>query len=118
VASLTTGGYDQPRPVPESVSARWRADGSWTKSTVSQAITAEVDPEAIAFVVDDQRHGFAAPRSRSTVLAATLRDHGVCTGDRVLIQLPNSAELIISIMGCWHLGGARRCGGCRTCLPW
>jgi len=42
--------------------------------------------------------------ARSAAVAAALHDGGVRRGDRVLIQLPNSVELIAAIQGCLRLG--------------
>jgi acyl-CoA synthetase len=96
--------WDTPRPLPADVSARWRADGLWFETTVSDVIRACVDTDAVACVVDDDRHTFGQLRLRSLALAAALHDGGVRRGDRVLIQLPNGVELISAILGCWRLG--------------
>jgi acyl-CoA synthetase len=96
--------WDTPRPLPAEVAARWRADGLWPDTTVSDVIAARVDADAVACVVDDDRHSFGQLSARSAAVAAALRDGGVQRGDRVLIQLPNSVELIAAILGCWKLG--------------
>ena len=99
-----TSAFDDPRTVPASVVSGWRRAGLWTNATVSQVIAGDCDLSAIACVVDDERYTFGALRDGSVALAVSLRDHGVTAGDRVLIQLTNSAELLASIMGCWRLG--------------
>ncbi len=95
---------DTPRPLPAEVAARWRADGLWSDTTVSEVIAATVDYDALACVADDQHHTFGALRARSAAVATSLHEAGVRGGDRVLIQLPNSVELIAAILGCWQLG--------------
>ena len=70
----------------------------------ADVIAACGDADAVAFVVDDNRHTFGELHARSAAVAAALHDGGVRRGDRVLIQLPNSVELIASILGCWRLG--------------
>jgi acyl-CoA synthetase len=96
--------FDRPRPVPESVAAEWVSAGLWSVATVSDVLTGDVDPDGVACVVDDQRHTFGALRSWSIALAATLREAGVAPGDRAVIQLRNSVELLVSLLGCWRLG--------------
>jgi acyl-CoA synthetase (AMP-forming)/AMP-acid ligase II len=99
-----TSAFDEPRPVPASVQSGWRQAGLWTDSTVSDVITGDCDLSATACVVDDERYTLGALRDWSVAVAMSLRDHGVIAGDRVLVQLTNSAELLASIMGCWRLG--------------
>jgi acyl-CoA synthetase (AMP-forming)/AMP-acid ligase II len=96
--------WDAPRPLPAEVATQWRADGLWPDTTVSDVITASVDADAIACVVDADRHTFGQLHARSAAVAAALHDGGVRRGDRVLIQLPNGVEVIAAILGCWRLG--------------
>jgi acyl-CoA synthetase (AMP-forming)/AMP-acid ligase II len=86
------------------VTSGWRQAGLWADSTVSHVIAGDCDLGAIACVVDDERYTFGELRERSIAVATALRDHGVTAGDRVLVQLANSVELLASIMGCWRLG--------------
>jgi acyl-CoA synthetase (AMP-forming)/AMP-acid ligase II len=99
-----TSAFDEPRPVPASVQSGWRRAGLWTDSTVSDVIAGDCDLSATACVVDDERYTLGTLRDWSVAVAMALRDHGVTAGDRVLIQLANSAELLASIMACWRLG--------------
>lgn len=96
--------YDRARTVPASVTAGWQAAGLWTEATVTDVLTRDVDLGATACVVDDDRYTFGDLRRWSHTVAHALRGRGVACGDRVLIQLTNSAELLAGIMGCWLLG--------------
>jgi acyl-CoA synthetase len=95
---------DRPRPLPESLTASWESSGAWSTASVSEVIRAPARPDALACVVDTQRYTFGALAHWSAGVAATLRDRGVRRGDRVLIQLPNGAELVTAILASWHLG--------------
>jgi acyl-CoA synthetase (AMP-forming)/AMP-acid ligase II len=97
-------GFDRPRPLPASVTASWRADGLWSSTTVSDVVTAAVDERAVACVVDDEQYTFGTVGAWSTVVATELHCAGVDLGDRVLIQLSNSAELVVAVTACWQLG--------------
>src|SRR3954469_10520955 len=96
--------YDRARTLPASVLVAWQSAGLWTESTVSDVMSRDVDLDATACVVNDDRYTFGDLRRWSHRVAHELRAGGVARGDRVVIQLSNSAELLASIMGCWHLG--------------
>ena len=76
----------------------------WTRSTVSDVVGASIDLDAPACVVDGERYTFGTLRNWSRALAGDLQRRGVGQGDRVLIQLANSVELLAAITACWHLG--------------
>lgn len=99
-----TGEFDRPRPLPESVTARWEANKYWSGSTVSEVISEATYRDQTACVVDSARYTFGDLRGWSTSLAEALHARGVHHGDRVLIQLRNCAELIVSILASWRLG--------------
>ena len=99
-----TPDFDRPRPIPPSVADAWRRSGLWTASTVSEVVGAQIDLDAPACVVDGERYTFGTLRHRSTTVAVDLARRGVARGDRVLIQLANSVELVAAITACWRLG--------------
>ena len=72
--------------------------------TVSEAIRRASRADGLACVVDTQHYSFAMLAQRSAAVSAALHGHGVRRGDRVLIQLPNGAELITAILASWRLG--------------
>jgi acyl-CoA synthetase len=96
--------FDRPRPLPDALIARWESSGAWSRVTVSEAIRQAPRADGPACVVDTRRHSFGELARWSAAVATTLHGGGVRRGDRVLIQLPNGAELITAILACWHLG--------------
>ena len=96
--------FDRPRPLPEALIAGWEASGAWSRLTVSEAIRQPSRAEGLACAVDTQHYSFAMLAQWSAGVCATLHGCGVRPGDRVLIQLPNGAELITAILASWHLG--------------
>ena len=100
-----TTNFDEPRKIPESVLARWAAEGLWSGDTVSDVINApQEDLGANACIVDEQHYSLGGLRTWSQQLADSLRSDGVGPGDRILIQLPNCVEQVASILAAWHLG--------------
>jgi acyl-CoA synthetase len=96
--------FDRPRPLPEALIARWESSGAWSRVTVSEAIGQVSRADGSACVVDSRHYSFGGLARWSAAVSAALHEHGVRRGDRVLIQLPNGAELITAILACWHLG--------------
>ncbi|HXB89319.1 class I adenylate-forming enzyme family protein [Mycobacterium sp.] len=96
--------FDRPRPLPEALIAGWEASGAWSRLTVSEAIRQPSRAAGLACAVDTQHYSFAMLAQWSAGVCATLHGWGVRPGDRVLIQLPNGAELITAILASWHLG--------------
>lgn len=100
----TITDFDCRRAIPDACASDWLASGLWVSATVSQVIDADVDPDAVACVVDDEHVTFGVLRSWSVAVAERLRRQGVTAGDRVVLHLTNSAELLAGIMACWRLG--------------
>lgn len=86
--------------------AAYRARGLWDDATVGWALptAAQRWPGRVALVVGSERFTFAALASRTSAVVDQLRAAGVGRGDRVLAQLPNCAELVLLVLGAWHLG--------------
>lgn len=63
-----------------------------------------VQPTAVGYVVDGRDVTFGEMCERATALASGLAASGVRRGDRVVIQLMNSVELLVGILACWRLG--------------
>lgn len=78
--------------------------GLWTTETVSDVIGISMDEERIACVIDGQSLTFGDLRRWSRAVAHYLGNAGVQRGDRVVMQLPNSAELVVGILAAWLLG--------------
>jgi acyl-CoA synthetase len=96
--------FDRPRPLPEVLTARWESSGAWSRLTVSEVIREPSRADGLACAVDTQHYSFGMFAHWSAGVSAALHGQGVRRGDRVLIQLPNGAELITAILASWHLG--------------
>lgn len=85
---------------PEDVAARYRAAGLWEGVTVGAmfARTARRAPSKVALVAGDERMTYAALLARSEARAAQFAGLGLACGDRVLLQLPNSAEFVVTYL--------------------
>jgi acyl-CoA synthetase len=90
--------------LPEELIARWETNGAWSRVPVSAAIRQASRSDGLACVVDTRHYSFGALARWSSAVSAALHGQGLRRGDRVLIQLPNGAELITAILACWHLG--------------
>ena len=96
--------FDRPRPLPDALTARWESSGAWSAVTASEVVGQPAGADATACVVDGLHYTFGTLTQWSSAVAAVLHQHGVRRGDRVLIQLPNTAELITAILASWRLG--------------
>jgi acyl-CoA synthetase (AMP-forming)/AMP-acid ligase II len=96
--------FDEPRLIPASIADEWYSSGLWSDATVSDVTAGPVDAAAIGYVVDGRNVTFAEMRCRSAALASCLAASGVRRGDRVVIQLANSVELLVGILACWRHG--------------
>ena len=68
------------------------------------AAHAAATPDKEALVCEDLRMSFAELDRRSSCLGAALAQHGVGTGDRVAIYLPNCAEFVLAFVALVKLG--------------
>lgn len=62
-------------------------------------------PERIALVADGQRFSYRELAWRARRFAGALRAAGLQRGDRVVLWLPNQAELVVAIFGVLAAGG-------------
>jgi long-chain acyl-CoA synthetase len=62
-------------------------------------------PDKVALICDRQRLTYAEIDAMANRLAHALRDRGVEQGDRVVLFLPNTAELVVGIFGTLKAGG-------------
>lgn len=67
--------------------------------------SAETSPEKVALVCGDERLKYAEIESRANRLAQALIEKGFQRGDRAVLFLPNSPELVIGIFGILKAGG-------------
>ncbi|MEV6243392.1 AMP-binding protein [Lentzea sp. NPDC051838] len=90
---------------PELVS-RYREAGIWRDDTLSGLLRvwAERSGDAIAVVCGSERISYAELDRRASELASGLLARGLQPGDRVVVQLPNSATFVIVLFGLLRAG--------------
>lgn len=67
--------------------------------------SAERLPDKVALIGDGQRLTYAEVDAQANCLAHALRANGLQRGDRVVLYLPNSVELVIAIFAVLKAGG-------------
>ena len=66
---------------------------------------ADRTPDRVALVCDGQRLTYAQVEAQANRLARALRDRGLERGDRVILYLPNSVELVVGLFATLKAGG-------------
>jgi 2,3-dihydroxybenzoate-AMP ligase len=91
---------------PAEVAAKYRAAGLWEGVTLGDmfARTARRLPEKAALVSGPQRVSYAELLARSERRAGELAALGLAKGDRVVMQLPNSVDFVITYLALVLLG--------------
>lgn len=91
---------------PEDFAARYRAAGYWRGESfgVWFARIARDHAERIAVIDGADRWSYAELARRARVAAAGFASLGLEPGDRVLVQLPNRAAFLSSVLGLFHAG--------------
>lgn len=67
--------------------------------------SAERLPNKVALICNDKRLTYAEIEARANRLANSMIDHGIKRGDRVVIYMNNSVELVVSIFAILKAGG-------------
>jgi 2,3-dihydroxybenzoate-AMP ligase len=92
---------------PEAFANRYRSAGHWRGATFGVWLRerAQQQPERCA-VLDGhgQRWSYAELDRRADAIASGLLAQGLQPGERLLVQLPNRAEFIATIFGCFRAG--------------
>jgi 2,3-dihydroxybenzoate-AMP ligase len=85
---------------------RYRQEGYWTGETLAELLSepARADGSRLALITKDQRVSYASLHERADRLAAGLAAAGLTAGDRLVVQLPNSAELVATCVALFRLG--------------
>jgi mycobactin salicyl-AMP ligase len=95
-------------PFPPDRAASYRAAGYWSGQTVDSMLSnaAQRWPTHIGVVdaAGPQRLTFAQLDERADRAAAGLADLRIATGDRVLLQLPNSCEFAVALFALLRVG--------------
>ncbi|MGV9798978.1 (2,3-dihydroxybenzoyl)adenylate synthase [Mycobacterium sp. NPDC003449] len=93
-------------PFPADRARAYRQAGHWTGRRLDSVLrdAAATWPERIAVVDAECRHSYAELDALADRAAAGLAALGVGPGDRVLLQLPNSAEFPVALFGLLRAG--------------
>lgn len=98
------------RPLPSRLTQRYRNYGLVTEESMAvlleRAAARMPGHEALVDLTGDELRSFSYSQAHRLVcaLAAFLRSRGVGPGDVVLVQSPNSAEVVFACWAAWHLG--------------
>ena len=85
---------------PEDVAAGYRAKGLWEGITIGEMLarSARVRPDKLAIVCDGRRMSYAELLAASLGLAARFSGIGISRGERVLMQLPNTIDFVVTYL--------------------
>ena len=91
---------------PEQVAIKYEQKGYWKQLTLGEHLRnwAQKYGEHIALVEQDKRISYSELDWRADELGSGLHHLGIQQGDRVLIQLPNSIEFVVSCFALFRLG--------------
>ena len=96
---MSTSDLDGFVPFPPDRATRYRTAGYWTGRTVESMLAdaAQRWPTRVAVVDVARRLTYAELDERADRAAAGLAALGIASGDRVLLQLPNSCEFAVAL---------------------
>src|SRR5215216_4204131 len=88
---------------------KWFHDGSLNASynCLDRHLETQPDKTAIIFEADDgqvTRITYKELHRRVCMLANGLKSHGICKGDRVIIYMPMSIEVVVAMQACARIG--------------
>jgi salicylate---CoA ligase len=93
-------------PWPEEYARRYTDRGYWEGRAIGDRLhaTADATPDAIALVDGDRRLTYRQLALSADAVALRLAALGLRPDDRVVVQLPNTAEFVILTYACLRLG--------------
>jgi 2,3-dihydroxybenzoate-AMP ligase len=93
-------------PWPAELAERYRRAGHWRGETLGELLRgpAADTPDRVAVVARGGRHTYAELDLAADRLAAGLHALGIRRGDRIVVQLPNSVELVTTCVAMFRLG--------------
>jgi len=93
-------------PWPEDVARQYREKGYWADLTLWQMLEQSIErnPHRVALVHGKQRLIYSELGERIQGLAAGLADIGLRFNDRVVVQLPNCIEFVVTLFALLHIG--------------
>ena len=91
---------------PEDLAARYRRDGLWEGVTIADMVdrTARRLPGKVAVVQGERRVTYRELVEASRRLALGLARCGVARGERVVMQLPNSLDFVLTYLALTRIG--------------
>jgi len=66
--------------------------------------SSQAAPEALALVIDDERHSYEDVLVRVDRCAAGLAERGCQAGDAIAVVVPNSIDFVVGVFAAWALG--------------
>jgi len=98
--------FDAPRGGEPAVWSRYEEFGYWDDTQVGWALSraAAQWPDRIALVIGSSRLTFAELDHWARQVAEVFASSGIGAGDRVIVQLPNSPEIPITVFAAWLIG--------------
>ncbi|RSN67132.1 (2,3-dihydroxybenzoyl)adenylate synthase [Actinomadura sp. WAC 06369] len=96
-------------PWPKDLADRYAAEGYWGDRLLGDVLDGDVlrdDPDRTALVAGDERISYAELDRRADRAAAGWLRLGVRRGDRVVVQLPNSAGFVVTFLALVRIGAA------------
>jgi 2,3-dihydroxybenzoate-AMP ligase len=98
-------------PYPAEVAGRYRRAGYWGSRTIGGELHAIAQryPDTEALVTPERRLTYAELDARSDAIAARLVEVGLLAGDRVVLQVGNTAETVEALYGLLKMGAVPVC---------
>ncbi|MCL1805159.1 MAG: AMP-binding protein [Clostridiales bacterium] len=93
-------------PYPREIVEKYTAEGWWGTQTIGDSFDELVGrhPDKTAIIDEGKRLTYAQFQRMINAFAAALLDIGIKKHDRVLIQIPNKHEFIVSYIACQKIG--------------
>ncbi|MFV2101603.1 (2,3-dihydroxybenzoyl)adenylate synthase [Micromonospora sp. LOL_024] len=93
-------------PWPDELARRYRQEGTWRGEVLGDLLRpwAARDPDRTAVVTRHGRHSYAELDGRADRLAAGLVAMGIGPGDRVVVQLPNTPDFVVTCVALFRVG--------------
>src|SRR5437868_2791097 len=91
-------------PWPQDLEVRYKAEGYWGDTLLGEVLRGA--PERVALVAGADRLTYADLDRRADRTAAGLLRLGIGRGDRVVVQLPNTASFVVTFLALVRIGAA------------
>lgn len=103
---MSTPTMDGVVPWPAADAARYRAAGFWQDRTITSYIRERADtaPHKLALVDGSVRLDYEELLARADAGAEALLQLGLRSGDRVLVQMPNTWQFVVFTLACFSTG--------------